>query len=131
MARARERGDAFDRDRRGAGAGDFRAHGVRQLARSTTSGSRAALPMTVVPLARRRRHHHHVGGADRNLREGIARADQAALRRRRVDIAAIDFDLGAERRQALEEKIDRPRADGAAARQRNAGRGLRAPGAGR
>ena len=82
------------------------------LARGIADHRRAA--------GKRRRHHHHMRRADRNLREDIARADQAALRRRGVDIAAIDFHRGAERRQALDEEIDRTRADGAAARQRHA-----------
>ena len=75
-----------------AGAGDLGAHGVQavgeiddfRLAGGVADHGRAA--------GKRRRHHHHMGGADGNLREGVARADQAALRRRGVDIAAIDLD---------------------------------------
>jgi hypothetical protein len=60
-----------------------------------------------------------VGGADRDFRKGDASALQAA-RRFGDDIAAVDVDLGAELLQSHQVQVDRARADGAAARQRNA-----------
>ena len=66
-----------------------------------------------------RGHQHDMGRADRDLGERIARADQAALGRGRVHIAAVDLHPGAQRLEAFEEEIDRARADGASARQRH------------
>ena len=59
-----------------------------------------------------------MGGADGDLREHDAGADET-LRRSRDDVAVVDVDVGAERLQRLDEEIDRARADGAAAGQRH------------
>jgi hypothetical protein len=80
VAGAGERGDAFDGDRRGAGAGDLGAHGDQAVGEIDDFGLARGIADHRRAAGKRCRHHHHMGGADRNLREGIARADQAALR---------------------------------------------------
>jgi hypothetical protein len=67
-----------------------------------------------------RRHHDGVGRADRDFWEMHRRADEAALGRLGDDIAFVDVDFGAQFLEAEEEEIDGTRADGAAARQRDA-----------
>jgi hypothetical protein len=52
---------------------------MRQSARSTISGSRAALSMTVVPLARVAAISDHVGAADGDLAEVDLGAPQAPV----------------------------------------------------
>ncbi len=111
---------AFDRNRRGAGAGNLGAHGNQAVGEIDDLRLTGGIADDRGATGKRCRHHHHVGRTDRNLRESVARADQPASRRRRIDIAAVDFHVRAERRQPFDEKIDRTRADGAAARQRNA-----------
>ena len=92
---------------------------TRHRARSTISGSRAALTSTLSPLAKRRGHHHILGGADRDDREHDLGAREPMLGAR-LDIAAVELDRRAQALQSLDVEIDRPRADGAAARQRHA-----------
>ena len=99
----------------------FAPMATRHSATLVISGSCAAFSMTVVPRGQRRRHQDGVGGADRDLGEHDAGADEAALGRLGDDIALVDIDLGAELLEAEEEEIDRARADGAAAGQRDAG----------
>ena len=60
-----------------------------------------------------------MGRAHRNLRERIMRARQPVAGGG-VHIAVFDLDLGAQPPEHLDEQIHRPRADGAAARQRDA-----------
>ncbi len=95
---------------------------TRQSATSPISGSRAAFSITVSPLASARRQKDVVGRADRDLREIRCgrRAGQpcGALRE---NVAAVDIDFGAQRLQTHQVQVDRPRADGAAAGQRNLG----------
>ena len=62
---------------------------------------------------------HVVGGADGNLGEHDAAAAQIAALGLGEDVAGFDLDLGAELLQAHQMQIDRARADGAAAGQRN------------
>jgi hypothetical protein len=93
---------------------------LRHSARLTTSGSRAAFSSTVSPLGERCRHHQHMGGADRDLGEGVAVAGEAVPGLGH-DIAVFDLDLGAKRLQAVDEQVDRPRADGTTAGQRHLG----------
>ena len=110
--------DAVDVDGGGAGAGNLRAHlgeaggevDDLRLARGVLDDGLA--------LGQRRRHHGDVGGADGDLGERDARAAEA-FRRLGDDVAGLDVDLGAERLQRLDEEIDRPRADGAAAGERH------------
>ena len=92
---------------------------LRQSARSTISGSRAAFSITVVPLASDGRHQRGVGAADRHLGKIDLAAAQAVVGACAIDVAAVDLDLRAEPLQRHDEEIDRPRADGAAARQRD------------
>src|SRR5436190_1478976 len=66
-------------------------------------------------------HQQRMGGADGDLGEDDARADEATLGGLGDDIALVDFDLGAQFLEAEEEQIDRAGADGAAAGQRDAG----------
>ncbi len=67
------------------------------------------------------RHHDGVRRPNRHFRQVHEIADEAAARRPGHDIALVDVDLGPQFLEAVEEEIDRPRADGAAARQRHAG----------
>jgi hypothetical protein len=67
-------------------------------------------------LRQRRGHQEVLGGADGDLREDDPRAFQAR-RRAGVDVAAFQFDGGAELLQRLQVQVHWPRADGAAARQ--------------
>ncbi len=75
--------------------------------------------MSVWPLASDGRHQRRMRAADRDFRKVDFRADET-LGRAGMDIAGFDLDRGAELFEHHEEKIDRPRADGAAAGQRHA-----------
>ena len=66
-----------------------------------------------------RGHERVVGCADRDLRQFDAAAGQTP-RGARIDVAAVEIDLGAERFQRGEVEIDGARSDRAAAGQRNA-----------
>ena len=118
VARAVESGDALDHDAPGAGAGDARAHLVEavgdiddfRLARGVLDDGRA--------VGQRRRHDRGMRAADGDF----GKNDLAALepvRRPRHHVAAVDLDLGAEPLDGHDEQVDRPRADGAAARHRH------------
>ena len=61
-----------------------------------------------------------MGRADGDLGEHVASADQAPGRAG-IDIAVLDDDFGAEMFKPVDEQVDRPRADGAAAGQRHLG----------
>ncbi|MCY1233808.1 hypothetical protein D9M72_463650 [compost metagenome] len=121
MTGAGERTYAFDRDRRGALAGDLGAHGIEAVGEVDDFGLARGVAQHRGAVCKRRGHHQDVGGADGHLRESVACADQAAFRRRRVDVAAVDLDIGAECLKAFDEQIDRARADGATTGQRYAG----------
>ena len=91
---------------------------LRQSATSTISGSRAALSMTVVPLASAAAIIAVWVPPTVTLGNTISPpfSPFGALRH---DVAAVDLDLGAELLHRHDEQIDRPRADGAAARHRH------------
>ena len=93
---------------------------LRHAATSAISGSRAAFSITVVPRASAAAITRRMGAADRHLGKVDFAADEPA-RRAGDHIAAVDLDLGAELLQRHDQEIDRPRADGAAARQRHPG----------
>ena len=102
-----------------AGAVDLGAHSVQAVGEIDDLGLARGVFEHGLALGQRRRHHQHMRGADRDFREHVAVADEAAVLGLGDDIAAFDIDIGAERLQAVEEEVDRPRADGAAAGQRH------------
>ena len=91
---------------------------LRQSATSTISGSRAAFSMTVVPSASTAAIIAVWVPPTVTLGKTISRAFESA-RRLGHHIAAVDVDVGAEPLHRHQVQIDRPRADGAAARQRH------------
>ena len=93
---------------------------IRKLARSTTSGSRAAFSRTVSPSASVGGHHEVLGAGDGHRLQHQPRALQAPGAR--LDVAVLDVDVGAHGLQARHMDVDRARADGAAAGQRHIGR---------
>ena len=91
---------------------------LRQSATSAISGSRAAFSITVVPLA----SDAAISAVWVPPTVTFGKTISAPLRpfgALRHHVAAVDLDLGAEPLHRHDEKIDRPRADGAAAGQRN------------
>jgi hypothetical protein len=68
----------------------------------------------------RRRHQQVLGGADRDQRE-LDHGALQAVRRLGIDIAVGEVKLGAQLFKPMQVQIDGPRADGAAAGQRNLG----------
>ena len=108
---------ALNHDARGARAGDLGAHlveaigdvGDLRLARGVLDHARAA--------RQRRRHQRGVGAPDRHLGKFDLATLEAALGAG-DDIAAIDLDFDAQTFERHDQKIDRARADGAAARHR-------------
>ena len=92
---------------------------TRHSATSPISGSRAAFSITVSPLASAAAIST-VWVAPTETFGNTMRAPLQALRRLGDDVAAVDVDLGAQRLQRHQVQVDRPRADGAAARQRDA-----------
>ena len=111
---------AVHHDARSAGAGDLGAHLVEaigdvadlRLARRIFDHRRA--------IRQHRRHQRGMGAADGDLGEVDLAAAQAVFGAR-DHIAAFDVDLGAQRFERHDQQVDRPRADGAAARQRDLG----------
>ena len=96
----------------------------RQSARSAISGSQAALRISVVPWA-----STAASMACSVAPTETGKLDLRALqapRRLGVDIALVQVDLRAQRLQRLQEQVDRPRADGAAAGQRDRASPMRA-----
>ena len=75
----RQRVDAVDGDRRGAGAGDLGAHGVEAVGEIDDLRLARGVLEHRLALGERRRHHQHMGRADRDLREDVAVADQPAV----------------------------------------------------
>ena len=118
VRRAAQAGDPLDFDRRGPAPLIRAPILVRQSARSTTSGSRAALRITVCPCASTAAIRAVCGAADRDLRKLDLGALQAA-RRLGNHISGFDVDLRAEAFQHHQQQVDRPRADRAAAGQRH------------
>ncbi len=76
--------------------------------------------MTVTPFGQRRRHHH-VGRAEHGRAGAAAQKHGGAAQvlGRGVNVAALDFDFGAQRLETFQVQIDGPRADDAAAGQRH------------
>ncbi len=104
----------------GADAADVGAHGREAVSEIDDLRLARGVDDFRFPARQRRRHHEILGGTDRNIGEYDAAADQS-LRRLGKDIAVMQLDLGTQLSQALEVQIDRARADGAAARQRDLG----------
>ena len=118
MACAAELGDALDDDPLRAGAGDVRAHLVEAIGDVDDLGLARGILDHGRALGQRSRHDRRMRAADRDL----GKDDLAALepvRRGRHDIAAVDLDVGPELGERHDQEIDRPRADGAAARHRH------------
>ena len=117
---AGQAGDAADADGLAAGALDPRAH----LRQALGEVEHLRLPRGVldgaVALGEAGGHQEDMGGADGAVRQGVAPAFEAP-RRAGDDIAAVELDLHAERGEPLQEEVDRPGADGAAAGQRHPG----------
>jgi hypothetical protein len=111
--------DAFDRDDRGAGAGDLGAHLVQHHAEVLDLGLARGVLDDGAALGERRRHHQVLAaGHGRHVEDDRRALQPLALD---VDVAVIEDDLGAHRGEPLQVLIDRPRADGAAARLRHPG----------
>ena len=121
VACARKGRNALDGDGRGAGARNLCAHGVKAIRQIDHFRLACGIADRRRAVGERRRHHHDMRRADGDFRENVARADEPACGRRRIDVAAVDLDVRAKCCEAFDEQVDRPRADGAAARQRNAG----------
>ena len=92
---------------------------TRHSATSPISGSRAAFSITVSPLASAAAIST-LWVAPTDTLGKITRAPVQALGRLGHDVAAVDLDLGAQRLEAHQVQVDRPRADGAAAGQGDA-----------
>ncbi len=120
-----QRRHALDIQGGGADAFDFRAHLHEAGGEIGDLGLAGGILDHRVAAGEHGGHQRIMGGADRDLAEMDAAADQA-LRGLGDDIAAVELDIGAERLQRREMKIDGPRADGAAAGQGH--RGLAAAG---
>ncbi len=116
MGRARQRGDAVDHDGGRAGAGDARAHRVQAFGKVDDFRLARGVLKHGLAVRERRRHHQHMGRADGDLGEHVAVADQA-LGRAGVDITLLNLDVRAQSAQPVDEQVDRPGTDGAAARQ--------------
>ena len=112
-------GDAGDLDRRRAGALHLGAH----LEQAVGDVDDLRLARRIVDdggaLGQRRRHQSDVRAADRDFREIDFGSLEATLGRG-DDIAVLDVDGGAEALEGHQQEVDRARADGAAARQRDA-----------
>jgi hypothetical protein len=111
---------ALNGDGRGAGAGNLRAHCVEALGKVDDFRLAGGIFEHRLAAGEGGGHHQHVGGADGNLGEAVAVAAQPFACPGK-HIARLDVDVGAQRLQAVDEQVDRPRADGAAARQRDLG----------
>jgi hypothetical protein len=118
VARARQRGDAGNADFVRARAFDLRAHRVQAVGEIDDLRLARRVFEDRVALGERRRHQRHMRRADGNLGKRVTRADKP-VPRLRMHIAVFDLDIGAQRFERVDEQIDRPRADGAAAGQRH------------
>ena len=118
MPRAMQLLDALDHDPRRAGARDPRPHLVEAIGDVGDFGLAGGVGDDGRALRKRCRHQGYMGAAHRHLGEIDPRTAQAA-RRLRDHIAAVDGELSAEFFERHDQEIDRPRADGAAARQRD------------
>ena len=100
---------------------------LRNAARSAISGSRAALSITVVPLASTDGHQRVLGGADARELEQDAGADE--LVGRGLDVAVGRLEHGAELLEPLEVHVDRAGPEVVAARAAPPGPGRSGPAA--
>ena len=120
MRRAVQRIHAIDDQLAGAQAADARAHGDEAGHQIADFRLARGIGDDRLALGQARRHQQVLGGADRGegqLDRGAAQPPLDAG----IDIAAIEADFGAHQLQALEVQVHRPRADRAAAGQRDAG----------
>eukprot|EP01137_Pigoraptor_chileana_P029746 Opistho-2@15329 len=115
--------DALDADVAGAVAFDLRAHADQHFGQVDDLGLLRGVLEQRLALGQRGGHEEVLGAGDGDHVGQDARALQprAALGQARDHVAVLDHDLGAHRLQALDVLVDRPRADGAAARQRHLG----------
>jgi hypothetical protein len=86
-------------------------------ASSSTSGSQAQFLQGGAPAARAAGHHQVLGAGDRHHVEHDGRPSQAAGAG--VQVPVLQPSASPQRLQALQVLVDRPRADGAAAGQRD------------
>ncbi|GAB1362303.1 hypothetical protein MASR1M32_15390 [Rhodobacter sp.] len=120
MGRAAQRGDAFDGDGRGALALDLGAHAAQAVDKIDNFGLARCVLQDRGALASVAAISEILGGPHACETHLVHSAFQAALRPG-VQIAVTQFDLGPERRERVDMDIHRPRADGAAAGQRDHG----------
>ena len=110
--------DALDADPARAVALDARAHRDQHLGEVVDLGLLRRVLEDRLALGERRRHQQVLGAGDGDHVGRDARALQAPGAG--DDVAVLDDDLGAHRLQPLDVLVDRPRADRAAAGQRDA-----------
>ncbi len=108
---------AVDDDARGAQPRYPRAHGDQAMAQIVDLGLARGIDDLATPVRKRCGHQRVLGRSDRGKGEFDGRALQTA-RRAGDHITVGQFDRGAQRFERFEMQIHRPRADGAAARQR-------------
>ena len=116
-----ETGNAVDFDCRRAGAADARAHLAETGGEIRDLRFAGRVANQRGPTRGRRRHDRDVRSADRDLGKLDLRSRET-LRRLGDGVACIDLDLGAELLKRHQQQVDRPGADRAAARQRDARR---------
>ena len=112
--------DAFNRQRARADAADLGAHGHEAFGDIGDFGLLGHVFQDGRASGQAGGHQQGMGRTDRNLGELDMGADETTLGRLGHHIAFIDLDFGAQRLEAKKEHVDRTRADGAAARQRDA-----------
>jgi len=115
-----QRRDALDADDSRPVALDARAHPAQRVGQVRHLRLPGAVREEGLAVGERGRHHHVLGAGDGRAVEREGRAPEPAARRARRDVAVLELELRAERRQALEVLIDGARADGAAAGQGDA-----------
>jgi hypothetical protein len=120
MAGAGKLGDACDFDGRSAGAMDARAHLGEAIGEVLDLGLAGCIANKRRAMGGGRCHHRGMGASDRHLREGDFAADEA-VRRLGDDIAGVNLDFRSQLLQRHQQKVDRSRADRAAAGQRDTG----------
>jgi hypothetical protein len=115
--------DALDADVAGAVAFDLRAHADQHFGEVDDLGLLRGVFEQRFALGQRGCHKEILGTGDGDHVGQDARALQAgaAFGQARDHVAVLDHDLCAHGLQALDVLVDRPRADGAAARQRHPG----------
>ena len=113
--------DALDANAARAMALDARAHADQQLGQVGDFGFLGGVFQHRLAFGQRSGHEEVLGSGDGHHVGGDARAAQAAAagRQARHHVAVLDLDLRAHGLQALDVLVHRPRADGAATRQRH------------